>query len=287
LTVDVEDYYHVSAFARHIRREDWPALERRVERNTHRLLDSFDAYGVRATFFVLGIVAEESSGLVTEICNRGHEVASHGYAHELVYNQTPQRFREETLRSKALLEDVTGKPVLGYRAASYSVTRRSMWALDVLAELGFAYDSSIFPIRHDRYGIHGFPRFPHQIRNIDGRGIMEFPLSTARVLGRNLPIAGGGYFRILPPSFTHWGIRRVNQRDEQPVIIYLHPWELDPDQPRQQVRWLTRFRHYYNLHKTEDRLIGLLQRFKFDTVARVLEIEAQRTGIQMVDDDGR
>jgi polysaccharide deacetylase family protein (PEP-CTERM system associated) len=272
LTVDVEDYYHVSAFARHIRREDWPALERRVERNTHRLLDSFDAYGVRATFFVLGIVAEESSGLVTEICNRGHEVASHGYAHELIYNQTPQRFREETLRSKALLEDVTGKPVLGYRAASYSITTRSLWALEVLRDAGFAYDSSIFPIRHDRYGIVGFPRFPHRIGD-DGAGMIEFPLSTVSLWGRNLPIAGGGYLRILPPAFTHWGISRVNQHEGQPVIIYLHPWEVDPDQPQQAVGWLTRFRHYRNLHRMEDRVTNLLGRFEFSTVARVLGLE--------------
>jgi polysaccharide deacetylase family protein (PEP-CTERM system associated) len=273
LTVDVEDYYHVSAFARHIRREDWPALESRVDRNTHRLLDCFDTYGVRATFFMLGVVAEQSPTLVREIHNRGHEVASHGYAHDLVYNQTLQSFREETSRSKALLEDLTGTAVLGYRAASYSITRRSLWALDVLRDAGFAYDSSIFPIRHDRYGIVDFPRFPHVVRGEDGDGMIEFPLSTVSLWGRNLPIAGGGYLRILPAAFTHWGIARVNHREGQPVIIYLHPWEVDPDQPQQAVGWITRFRHYRNLHRMEERVINLLGRFEFSTVARVLGIE--------------
>jgi len=273
LTVDVEDYYHVSAFSGHIRREDWPSFESRVERNTHRLLDCFDTYRVRATFFVLGVVAEQCPALVTEIGNRGHEVASHGYAHELVYNQTPQRFREETWRSKALLEDVSGRAVLGYRAASYSITSRSLWALEILQAAGFIYDSSIFPIRHDRYGIVGFPRFPHQVRGENGAGMIEFPLSTVSLWGRNLPIAGGGYLRILPTAFTHWGIARVNQREGQPVIIYLHPWEVDPDQPQQAVGLLTRFRHYRNLHRMEERVTGLLGRFEFSTVARVLGID--------------
>jgi polysaccharide deacetylase family protein (PEP-CTERM system associated) len=273
LTVDVEDYYHVSAFAAHIRREDWPSFESRVERNTHRLLDCFDVYGIHATFFVLGVVAEQFPALVTEIGKRGHEVASHGYAHELVYNQTPQRFREETLRSKALLEDVTGRAVLGYRAASYSITSRSLWALEILQDAGFVYDSSIFPIRHDRYGIVGFPRFPHRVRGENGAGMIEFPLSTVSLWGRNLPIAGGGYLRILPIAFTHWGIARVNRREAQPVIIYLHPWEVDPDQPPQAVGWLTRFRHYRNLNRMEERVTGLLSRFEFSTVARVLGIE--------------
>jgi len=273
LTVDVEDYYHVSAFSAHIRREDWPSFESRVERNTHRLLDCFDTYRVRATFFVLGVVAEQCPALVTEIGNRGHEVASHGYAHELVYNQTPQRFREETWRSKALLEDVSGRAVLGYRAASYSITSRSLWALEILQDAGFIYDSSIFPIRHDRYGIVGFPRFPHRVSGENGAGMIEFPLSTVSLLGRNLPIAGGGYLRILPAAFTHWGIARVNQDEGQPVIIYLHPWEVDPDQPQQKVGLLTRFRHYRNLHRMEERVTGLLARFEFSTVARVLGID--------------
>ena len=270
LTVDVEDYYHVSAFARHIRRADWGHFESRVERNTRRLLDCFDAHGVKATFFVLGVVAEQFPDLVKEIARRGHEVASHGYAHELVYNQTPRQFRTETMRSKALLEELVGHPVLGYRAASYSITNRSLWAFDILQEVGFRYDSSVFPIRHDRYGIVGFPRFPHRLQGNDGVSMVEFPLSTVRLWGRNLPIAGGGYLRILPVAFTHWGIGRVNEREGQPVIIYLHPWEVDPDQPRQEVGWATRFRHYRNLGEMQARLVGLLTRFDFDTVARVL-----------------
>lgn len=290
LSVDVEDYYHVSAFAKYLHRDRWDFLESRVENNTHRLLDCFDEHGVRATFFILGVVSEKTPGLVREISDRGHEIACHGYAHELVYKQEPELFREETIRSKALLEEIIGRAVLGYRAASYSITNRSMWALDVLAEAGFSYDSSVFPIRHDRYGVRDFPRFPHEITGSNGNKLWEFPLSTTRVLGRNLPIAGGGYLRILPPVFTHWGIGRVNRREGQPVIIYLHPWEVDPEQPRQDVGWLARFRHYYNLDKTEQRLIGLLRRFKFDTVARVLGIEegARRevgASEQRMDDD--
>ncbi len=276
LTIDVEDYYHVSALAAAIPRDRWPGMERRVVDNTRRLLDLLDGRGVRATFFCLGVVAEEEPGLVREIHERGHEVACHGYAHELVYDQTPARFREEVERAKGTLEAITGVAVRGYRAASYSITRRSLWALDHLHELGFAYDSSIFPIRHDRYGIPDFPRFPHRVRGGEGDGLVEFPLTTARLLGRNLPVAGGGYLRLLPAAITHWGVRQVNRREGKPAILYLHPWEIDPAQPRQRVGWLTRIRHYHNLGRMEARLIGLLDRFRFDTVERVLGLEERR-----------
>jgi len=273
LTIDVEDYYHVSALAPAISRERWPQMERRVVANTHRLLDLLDGHGVHATFFCLGVVAEEEPALICEIHDRGHEVACHGYAHELVYRQTPELFRDEVVRAKGTLEEITGAAVLGYRAASYSITRRSLWALDVLHEAGFAYDSSIFPIHHDRYGIPDFPRFPHRVRGGEGDGLVEFPLTTARLFGRNLPVAGGGYLRLLPAAITYWGVGQVNRREGKPAILYLHPWEIDPDQPRQRVGWLTRVRHYHNLDRMEARLVGLLERFQFDTAARVLGLE--------------
>ncbi len=276
LTIDVEDYYHVSALARAVPRRRWPEMERRVAGNTRRLLDLLDRYGVRATFFCLGVVAEEEPGLVREIHERGHEVACHGYAHELVYRQTPERFREELRRAKGTLEAITGAAVLGYRAASYSITRRSLWALDALHEAGFAYDSSIFPIRHDRYGIPDFPRFPHRVRGSEGDGLVEFPLTTVRWLGRNWPVAGGGYLRLLPASLTYWGVARVNRVEGQPAILYLHPWEIDPEQPRQRVGWLTRIRHYHNLHRMEERLRGLLERFRFAPAAEVLGLATRR-----------
>lgn len=278
LTIDVEDYYHVSALAAAIPRAQWPQMERRVVANTHHLLDLLDGRGVRATFFCLGIVAEEQPALIREIHDRGHEVACHGWAHELVYRQTPKTFGNEVVRAKGCLEEITGAAVRGYRAASYSITRRSLWALDVLHEAGFAYDSSIFPIHHDRYGIPDFPRFPHRVRGSEGDSLVEFPLTTARLLGRNLPVAGGGYLRLLPAMLTRWGVARVNQREGKPAILYLHPWEIDPGQPRQRVGWLTRIRHYHNLDRMEGRLVGLLERFRFDTAARVLGLEEENHG---------
>jgi len=278
LTIDVEDYYHVSALAGSIPRDRWPRMERRVVVNTHRLLDLLDGRGVRATFFCLGVVAEEQPTLIREIHDRGHEVACHGYAHDLVYRQTPETFRDEVARAKGCLEEITGTAVRGYRAASYSITRRSLWALDLLHEAGFAYDSSIFPIHHDRYGIPDFPRFPHRVRGTEDDGLMEFPLTTARLFGRNLPVAGGGYLRLLPAALTRWGVAQVNRREGKPAILYLHPWEIDPDQPRQRVGWLTRIRHYHNLDRMEARLVGLLERFHFDTAARVLGLEEGEHG---------
>jgi polysaccharide deacetylase family protein (PEP-CTERM system associated) len=270
LTVDVEDYFQVSAFAGSISRGDWDNIPLRVEENTRRLLDLFDGNGVKATFFVLGWVAKRTPGLVRKIAERGHEVACHGYSHQLVYNQSPAVFREETLRSKGMLEDIIGSRVHGYRAASYSITERSLWALDVLCEAGFSYDSSIFPIRHDRYGIPGSPEFPYQITSPQGRSLVEFPISTARVLGYRLPVAGGGYFRLYPYCITRAGLRRVNRDCKKPFIFYMHPWEIDPEQPRIKAGWLSRFRHYNNLGRCEPRLLRLLQDFRFGTVQVVL-----------------
>jgi len=269
LTVDVEDYFHVSAFAGSIDRKDWNNYPLRVERNTQRLLELFDNNGIKVTFFVLGWVAERVPHLVSEIAAMGHEVACHGYSHQLVYDQTVEEFREETLRSKSLLEDIAQVPVRGYRAASYSITQRSLWALDVLAEAGFTYDSSIFPIRHDRYGMPGTPETPYQLKSPAGQSIVEFPLSTARLFGMHLPVAGGGYFRLYPYRLTKFGLSRINSNNH-PFIFYMHPWEIDPGQPRIDAVLLSRFRHYNNLHRFEGRLRRLMEDFHFGTVMDVL-----------------
>ena len=269
LTVDVEDYFHVSAFAKSINHKDWDNHPLRVEKNTRRLLDLFDEVQVKATFFVLGWVADRNRNLIKEIATRGHEVACHGYSHQLVYNQTHEIFREETVRSKKLLEDIIQAPVKGYRAASYSITKDSLWALDILAEAGFEYDSSIFPVRHDRYGIPDAEDAPHILRTPGGHSLIEFPLSTAKIFNHKFPVAGGGYFRLYPYALTKAGLRQINRRN-QPFIFYLHPWEIDPDQPRIKASWFSRFRHYNNLDKCESRLRSLLLDFEFGTVWNVL-----------------
>jgi polysaccharide deacetylase family protein (PEP-CTERM system associated) len=269
LTVDVEDYFHVSAFAQSIDRRDWDNQPQRVENNTHRLLDLFDEYQVKATFFVLGWVAERQPGLIKEIASRGHEIACHGFSHQLVYNQSPEVFREETERSKSLLEEIAQSPIRGYRAASYSITERSLWALDILAESGFEYDSSIFPVRHDRYGIPGAEEKPHRLNTPAGQTLIEFPLSTAKLFNYRLPVAGGGYFRLYPYAVTRAGLRQIN-RQRQPFIFYLHPWEIDPEQPRIAASWFSRFRHYNNLEKCESRLRRLLTDFQFGSAWEVL-----------------
>lgn len=269
MTVDVEDYFQVSAFDQVMPRERWESMESRVVRNTERLLELFQGAGVTATFFVLGWVAERHPALVRRIAAAGHEVASHGYGHRLVYDLTPEAFREDVRRSKSLLESICGEPVIGYRAPSFSITRQSLWALDVLTEEGFEYDSSIFPIHHDRYGIPSSPRHPYMIER-GARSLIETPASTVGLGSLNVPIAGGGYFRILPYGFTRWGISRVNAREARPVIFYLHPWEVDPDQPRLPAGRLSSFRHYRNLTQTESRLRRLLADFRFDTMRALI-----------------
>lgn len=270
LTVDVEDYFHVSAFSECIDPKDWDSYPLRVEGNTRRLLDLFDLHGVNATFFVLGWVAQRTPELVQEIAARGHEVACHGQSHQLVYNQSRKIFREETIRSKSLLEDIIQAPVLGYRAASYSITARSLWALDIIADAGFEYDSSIFPVHHDRYGIPDALVHPYRMKTPNGSWLVEFPLSTARVLGFRLPVAGGGYFRLYPYGLTRAGLKRINDRENKPFIFYLHPWEIDHEQPRIKANWLSRFRHYNNLDRCESRLRKLMMDFSFTTARRVL-----------------
>lgn len=270
MTVDVEDYFHVAALSRSIPKSAWDSMEYRAEQSTNRMLDLFDLAGIKATFFVLGWVARRSPELVKEILNRGHEVASHGWSHELVYRQSRQDFLRETRDSKSLLEDLTGRPVIGYRASTYSITRNSLWALDVLCELGFAYDSSIFPIRHDLYGIPDAPISPQSMQTPGGATIVEFPMSTAEYFGLRLPVSGGGYFRLLPYWLVRAGLRSINGDRRQPFIFYLHPWEIDPGQPRIKTSLLSRIRHYTNLTRTEGRLRLLMSEFRFGRVCDVL-----------------
>jgi len=276
MSVDVEDYFQVSAFDRVVSRAGWDEFDSRVVPNTQRILELFAQEGVRATFFVLGWVAERFPRLVKEIALAGHEIASHGYHHQLLYTLTPAQFREDARTSKALLEQASGSPVLGFRAPSYSIVESSLWALDILIEEGYAYDASIFPIHHDRYGIPNAERHAHVLRRKSGT-LIEMPASTTRVGNVNLPIAGGGYFRLLPYAWTRWGISRVNRRERKAVVFYFHPWELDPDQPRFAVGAASRFRHYTGLAKTAARLRRLLHEFRFTSVADVLNIQATET----------
>ncbi len=271
LTVDVEDYYQVESFVKVIRREDWWQWESRVERNTHRLLDLFARGGARGTFFILGWVAERHPRLVKEIAHAGHEIACHGYDHQFILNQEPEDFRADVRRAKFLLEDLAGEAVEGYRAPTYSIMEQTLWALDILIEEGFRYDSSIFPIRHDRYGMPDAKRFPHVIRRRAGE-IMEFPPSTFRIVGQNAPVAGGGYFRLLPYSIFRWGLRRINRRENQSAIFMVHAWEIDPDQPLLPGSRFNLWRHRANLRLTEPRLERLLNDFRFAPARDVLRL---------------
>lgn len=269
-TIDVEDYYQVEAFAGVVGKSTWGRYESRVENNTRQLLDLLDAHSVKATFFVLGWVARHQRPLIREIADRGHEIASHGMSHTLVYTQSPAVFREETRDSKALLEDICQRRVIGYRAATYSITRASLWALDILHEEGFLYDSSIFPMRHDRYGIPDAKPYPSRLRTPAGYELVEFPISVFRARGFKLPVAGGGYFRLFPYAVTRWGLSSINRSGNE-FVFYLHPWEVDPEQPRiHDAGLLSRFRHYLNLARTRPRLERLLGDFPFTTMENVL-----------------
>ncbi|NTV50343.1 MAG: DUF3473 domain-containing protein [Geobacteraceae bacterium] len=273
LTIDVEDYFQVNAFAGHIRQDQWDTYPLRVDGNTRRILDMLDSFSIKATFFILGWVAERLPALTKEIHRRGHEIACHGYGHELVYSIGPERFREDIRRSKMLLEDQCGEQVQGYRAPSYSITGKSLWALDILVEEGFAYDSSIFPVMHDTYGIPDAERFPHKLQTGAGP-LVEFPLTTLPLhLGGKeirLPIAGGGYLRLFPSELIKWGIKRINTKEKQPAVLYFHPWEIDPDQPRIKAGLKSRFRHYLNLDKTERKLEHLFGGISFAPMKTVL-----------------
>jgi len=269
-SVDVEDYFQVGAFEQAIPRDSWGSFTPRVEANTRRLLDLCARHGVRGTFFVLGWVAERWPGLVRDIAAAGHELGTHGQDHRRVTTLSHAEFRADVRRSKQTIEDVSGQEVIGYRAPNYSIVKATLWAVDVLMEEGFRYDSSIFPIRHDRYGIPDFPRFPRPLRGVNGTALHEFPISTVRLAGINLPFVGGGYLRHFPFAFIRWGMRRVNEGEGRPAIVYIHPWELDPEQPRQAVPLLTRLRHYRNLDRTEGRLARLFNEFQFVPVREVL-----------------
>jgi len=328
LTIDVEDYFQVHAFSKVIKCDDWEGYECRIERNTDRLLEILDSVTqkVHGTFFVLGWIADRYPDLVRKIQKEGHEIACHGYAHELIYNQSKEEFREDIRKAKAILEDIAGSEVIGYRAPSYSITTKSQWAFEILMEEGFKYDSSVFPIRHDFYGFPNAPRFPFMI-SLDGNGdlefskvldfkqkqrhsdsaalnnssthslrnnssknselnvpipqsairnpnsIVEFPISTVRLLGQNLPISGGGYFRLFPYSVIEKGLKSINEEENKPFIFYVHPWELDPDQPKiNGLSLKSKFRHYVNLDKTGDRFKKLLKDFNFSPVRDILEL---------------
>jgi polysaccharide deacetylase family protein (PEP-CTERM system associated) len=266
LSVDVEDYFQVSALAPVIDRASWPQRECRVVRNVERLLDLFAGSQARATFFTLGWVAERYPDLVRRIVKEGHELASHGYDHLRASEQSRPEFEQDVRRAKGLLEDLGGGRVRGYRAPSFSIGDRNAWAFDVLLEAGYRYSSSVYPIRHDHYGSPDAPRFAYAARP----GLLEIPLTTTRMFGRNLPAGGGGYFRLAPYRLSRWALRRVNAIDRQPAIFYMHPWEIDPQQPRLPgTSMKTRFRHYVNLDKTETRLGRLLQDFRWGRIDEV------------------
>ena len=268
LTVDVEDYFQVSAFERHIDRASWPQLPGRVEANVDRILTLLATAGVRATFFTLGWIAERYPAMVRAIVTAGHELASHGYGHWRASEQTRAQFEHDISVSKALLEQIAGVAVRGYRAPSFSIGPANLWALDALYEAGYSYSSSIYPIRHDHYGMPDSPRFAH--RPLGPHGVLELPLSTVRAAGRNWPAAGGGYFRLMPYRVARALIRHINEQERQPAIFYFHPWELDPAQPRQRgLSWKTRTRHYLNLHRMEARVTRLLHDFQWDRIDRI------------------
>ncbi len=283
MTIDVEDYFHVSAFESLSPPSTWSERVCRVQKNTEKVLDIMDQHNVKATFFVLGWVAEHYPEVVKNIFSRGHEIASHGYLHQRVALQDRQTYREDIRKAKAILEEIIGTEVIGYRAPSYSITRETDWAFDELFEAGYLYDSSIFPMKHDFYGIPDWPRFAgYAVKHEGGwlaetgasytgkKSMREIPITTLRIGQRNLPIAGGGYFRLLPYSITQWGLQRINQKEKQPFVFYLHPWEFDPEQPRMKGASIkSRFRHYLNLGKTEKRFQLLLSDFEFSRLTDV------------------
>lgn len=263
LSIDLEDYFQVEAFASHISRSQWSSFPSRVRRNTIRTLELLESNRCKATFFVLGWVAEREPALIREIAQAGHEVACHSYSHHPLYRLSPAEFRQDLRRPRDVIEDVSGIKVVGFRAPTFSMISKTLWALEILVEEGFEYDSSVFPIRHDNYGIPTAPRYIHKESLPSGRTIWELPLSTVRIGKVNVPFGGGGYLRQLPMWFTRWAIGTVHRREHQPVMVYFHPWELDPDQPRLRGSWKSRLRHYRNLRETEARLQEILSSNSF------------------------
>jgi polysaccharide deacetylase family protein (PEP-CTERM system associated) len=271
LTIDVEDYFQVWALSPHIERSQWDSMPCRIERNVDRLLEMLAQHGSKATFFTLGWIAERYPALIRRIVAGGHELASHGYGHYRANEQSRDEFMHDVVHAKHILEDLGGTAVNGYRAPSFSIGTGNLWAFDCLVEAGYRYSSSIYPVQHDHYGMPDAPRFPYRIRS----ELVEIPVTTARVAGRNLPAGGGGYFRLAPYPVSRWAIRRVNEVDQRPAIFYFHPWEIDPDQPRiPGVGFKARFRHYLNLDQTEARLTRLLSDFRWDRVDRVFDLAA-------------
>jgi peptidoglycan-N-acetylglucosamine deacetylase len=271
LSVDVEDYFHVEAFADRIRPEDWLQYPRRVGDNTRRVLELFARYNARATFFVLGWVAEQEPALLREIAAAGHEVGCHSQMHRRVFSLSPEEFRKDLRRARAAIEDAIGGKVEGYRAPTFSITERSLWALEIIAEEGMLYDSSVFPVRHDLYGMPKAPRFLFQWSLASGKTIYEIPPLTVRFAGRNLPAAGGGYLRMLPMWYTRWALRRISRKEGRASVVYFHPWEIDPGQPRLAGSLKSRLRHYSNLGRMEARLHELLSRIQFTSLKSFLE----------------
>ena len=268
MTVDVEDYFQVAAFANQVQRADWDSYSCRVERNVDRILEMFDDHQVSATFFTLAWVAERYPHVLRRIAEAGHEVASHGYDHVKVHTQEPEAFRQDIRKSKQILEDIGGQQVRGYRAASFSIDQRTPWAFDILAEEGYRYSSSVYPIQHDHYGMPDAPRFAY--RPSDKHELVEVPITTLNIFNRNLPSGGGGYFRLLPYACSRWALRRIAAKDRRPVVFYFHPWEVDPEQPRfKEAPLRSRFRHYVNLNTMERRLRAVLKDFDWDRMDRV------------------
>jgi polysaccharide deacetylase family protein (PEP-CTERM system associated) len=263
MSVDVEDYFQVEAFAGSVTAAEWDRFPSRVVGNTLRILDLFDAHNVKATFFFVGWVADKFPFLVRDVQRRGHEIACHSYWHRPVYKLTPKEFREDTRRAQLAIEQAGGTRVIGYRAPTWSITGKCLWALDILAEEGFVYDSSIYPIHHDLYGVPNAQRFPSTLPAANGAGLREFPPATVCLMGMVLPAAGGGYLRIFPLAYTDFAFRRIEQSEKQPVGVYFHPWEIDPAQPRIRAGMKSRFRHYTNLHRMEERLIHIMSRHSF------------------------
>lgn len=278
LSVDVEDYFQVEAFAERVAIDTWDQWPSRVVGNTHRLLDLFDAYAAKGTFFMLGWVAQRFPQLVREVQARGHELACHSFWHRPVYRLTPQEFRRDTRQARDAIEQAASSPILGYRAPTWSITASCLWALDILAEEGFVYDSSVYPIHHDLYGVPGGQRFAYTHVCSGGYKLREFPPSTVRFLGLTLPAAGGGYLRVFPMRYTRLAFDQFENQYRQPVIVYIHPWEVDPEQPRIAGKLRSRFRHYTNLHRTEGRLDSLLREFRFQRFQDLLSAEA--TGLE-------
>lgn len=268
MTVDVEDYFQVSAFRHVIRHEDWNGMQSRVERNSQKVLDLLDEFNVHGTFFILGWVAERFPALVRRIQAAGHEIGCHSYAHRLIYELTPEQFRSDTRRALHAIEDATGSPVRAYRAPSFSITPRSAWAIEILLELGFTLDSSVFPIRHDLYGFAGAPQRPFRI-GVNGSSLAEFPPPTLTVGNWTIPVTGGGYLRILPLSFQLCALKSMERRGEA-FLVYVHPWEFDPEQPHIPAPIRSRFRHYSGLNRTHSRLRLLLRRFRFGKLSETL-----------------